>query len=135
MSIAALERKIQQFSNTGKLLQRAREAMAKEAVRLSKEGFAKSQNPYGKPWRPLKYRAGKPLVLTGALSGFTYRVTDKGFIVYAGAKYFDFHQYVQFGLQKIGSVMTPLAMLSVKKKPSPFMSTHPLALCWCTTAT
>lgn len=26
---------------------------------------------------------------------------------------FDFHQYVQFGLQKIGSVMTPLAMLSV----------------------
>lgn len=26
---------------------------------------------------------------------------------------FDFHQYIQFGLQKIGSVMTPLAMLSV----------------------
>ena len=27
--------------------------------------------------------------------------------------HFDFHQYIQFGLQKIGSVMTPLAMLSV----------------------
>lgn len=26
---------------------------------------------------------------------------------------FDFHQYIQFGLQKVGSVMTPLAMLSV----------------------
>ncbi|MGQ7946779.1 AEC family transporter [Flavobacterium sp. WC2509] len=26
---------------------------------------------------------------------------------------FDFHQYIQIGLQKIGSVMTPLAMLSV----------------------
>ena len=25
----------------------------------------------------------------------------------------DFHQYIQFGLQKLGSVMTPLAMLSV----------------------
>ena len=27
--------------------------------------------------------------------------------------HFDFNQYIQFGLQKIGSVMTPLAMLSV----------------------
>ncbi len=27
--------------------------------------------------------------------------------------HFDFHQYIQFGLQKMGSVMTPLAMLSV----------------------
>jgi len=27
--------------------------------------------------------------------------------------HFDFHHYIQFGLQKIGSVMTPLAMLSV----------------------
>jgi predicted permease len=27
--------------------------------------------------------------------------------------HFDFHQYIQFGLQKTGSVMTPLAMLSV----------------------
>ncbi len=26
---------------------------------------------------------------------------------------FDFHQYIQFGLQKIGSLMTPLAMFSV----------------------
>ena len=26
---------------------------------------------------------------------------------------FDFHQYIQFGLQKVGSLMTPLAMLSV----------------------
>lgn len=26
---------------------------------------------------------------------------------------YDFHQFIQFGLQKIGSVMTPLAMLSV----------------------
>ncbi|WP_281635979.1 AEC family transporter [Flavobacterium marginilacus] len=27
--------------------------------------------------------------------------------------HFDFHEYIQFGLQKAGSVMTPLAMLSV----------------------
>jgi predicted permease len=27
--------------------------------------------------------------------------------------HFDFHQYFQFGLQKVGSVMTPLAMISV----------------------
>jgi malate permease and related proteins len=27
--------------------------------------------------------------------------------------HFDFHQYIQFGFQKIGSLMTPLAMLSV----------------------
>ena len=27
--------------------------------------------------------------------------------------HFDFHEYVQFGLQKIGSVMTPLAMIAV----------------------
>jgi predicted permease len=26
---------------------------------------------------------------------------------------FDFHSYIQFGLQKVGSLMTPLAMLSV----------------------
>lgn len=27
--------------------------------------------------------------------------------------HFDFHQYIQFGLQKMGSIMTPLAMISV----------------------
>jgi predicted permease len=35
------------------------------------------------------------------------------FACFMNVFHFDFHQYIQFGLQKIGSVMTPLAMLSV----------------------
>lgn len=32
-----------------------------------KKGFEKSVTPYGQKWKKLKYRNGKPLVLTGAL--------------------------------------------------------------------
>jgi len=32
---------------------------------------------------------------------------------FMNAFHYDFHQYIQFSLQKVGSVMTPLAMLSV----------------------
>ena len=93
MSIAALERKITKISDTGKLLKRAQEAMAKESVKLAKRGFAKSESPTGQKWKPLKYRKGKPLVLTGKLSNFSYQMTSKGFILYAGADYFVHHQY------------------------------------------
>ena len=93
MSIAALERKIRQISDTGKLLSRAREAMAKQAVSLAKEGFAQSKAPSGNRWKPLKVRVGQPLVLTGTLSNFSYKMTSNGFILYAGADYFVHHQY------------------------------------------
>lgn len=37
------------------------------AVKLLADEFRKSQDPYGTPWRPLKYRQGKPLLDTGRL--------------------------------------------------------------------
>lgn len=43
------------------------EHMASEVSRQIALGFRLAQDPYGKPWEPLKLRAGRPLYLSGAL--------------------------------------------------------------------
>ena len=37
------------------------------AIKLLGDEFRRSQDPYGRPWKPLKYRVGKPLLDTGRL--------------------------------------------------------------------
>lgn len=93
MSIAKLEAKIRQLRNANKLLPIANKQMAIAAKSLAKQGFETSTAPNGQRWKPLKYRKGKPLVLTGQLSKFGYRVTKGGFILLAGAEYFVHHQH------------------------------------------
>ena len=43
------------------------DAMAAEVNRQIGLGFRLSQDPYGRPWEPLRSRAGRPLVKTGKL--------------------------------------------------------------------
>lgn len=93
MTIAGLEKKIKQLASPEKLLRGAREAMAREAESLAKRGFATSTAPSGARWQSLKNRNGKPLLNSGTLSKFSYKVTPNGFILYAGAGYFVHHQH------------------------------------------
>jgi len=93
MSIAQLEKQILKITQSQKLLMRAKKAMAVEAVRLAKRGFATSTNPYGTPWKPLKYRVGKPLVKTGKLRRYTWGLREDGFYLIAGAEYWSPHQF------------------------------------------
>lgn len=52
------------------------------------QSFAKSQTPYGERWKPLKYRKGKPLILTGALrQSITVRSTSTGNYITSGLVY------------------------------------------------
>lgn len=58
------------------------------------DSFIKSIDPYGKPWKPLVSRKGKPLLDTGRLaSSYTYQTTDDGFVVETNVTYAPYHQY------------------------------------------
>lgn len=60
---------------------------------LVKECFDQSRDPYGNPWKPLAYRIGKPLILTGALRGsIKSRNTADDVEVYTDVFYGKFHQ-------------------------------------------
>jgi phage gpG-like protein len=53
----------------------ALQAVGVATVGLVRRGFNESTDPFGKPWAPLKYRQGKPLIDRGILmASFTYRV-------------------------------------------------------------
>lgn len=61
------------------------------------EGFIKSTDPYGKQWKPLVSRKGKPLLDTGRLStSYTYEITDNGFTVGTNVAYAPYHQFGAF---------------------------------------
>lgn len=53
---------------TGKTLDWLREAFAADIRR----NFANGHDPDGNPWAPLKWRVGKPLILTGLLMNSAY---------------------------------------------------------------
>lgn len=74
-------------------------------VTLTKQGFDKSQDPYGKAWAKLKTRAGKPLNLHGKLrdSFEVSGVTGSRFLLSSKNRWFGIHQR--------GKVIVP------KKKP------------------
>lgn len=54
---------------SGKVLDPVADKMRARGARLLRDVFATSTQPDGTPMLPLAYRDGKPLVLTGALSG------------------------------------------------------------------
>lgn len=56
--------------------------------------FALSRAPDGTPWAKLKWRKGKPLVLTGKLSrSWKLRVGAKYFVLLTNVPYAAFHQF------------------------------------------
>lgn len=90
-----LRRLIVRLGSVSAAPQAARREMADEAMRRIRAGFEASSSPDGQTWAALKYRRGKPLLLTGRLRN-SVRVQLAGmlgFAVSASAPYAAHHQY------------------------------------------
>lgn len=73
--LAKLEQALDRLGSPAAVAGLARN-MGEELVSLVQQGFRASKDPYGAPWAPLKFRAGKPLQdtranLEGSLSAST----------------------------------------------------------------
>lgn len=81
--LEALRRKVASVASPA--MRRAlSDALAAEALKLVDDGFDQGRDPYGKAWKPLKSRSGKPLLDTGRMrSAFTSRTTEDGFTLSA----------------------------------------------------
>jgi phage gpG-like protein len=88
----ALASLVMRFSKGG-LSTRLQQEGAIEARRQVRRSFAESRDPYGKPWAPLKLRAGAPLRDEGNLAEYTVALSGGGFVLTAGAPYAATHQY------------------------------------------
>jgi phage gpG-like protein len=56
--------------------------------------FRSGTDPYGRPWKPLTSRTGRPLLDTGILAAsYQFKVTNDGFIVSTNLIYAALHQY------------------------------------------
>lgn len=67
--------------------------LAEEAIGLVREGFERSQDPYGKPWSYPIFRDGRPLEDTGGLkASWKRRYTTRGFTVSSTKKYASYLQ-------------------------------------------
>jgi phage gpG-like protein len=76
-----------------------RRQVATDGLRLIAAGYRDSKDPYGAAWTPLKYRNGKPLVLTGA-----FRDTWMAYPTPTGVRFLsgvDYGAYHQYGTSKI----------------------------------
>lgn len=85
------------FRNLQELGRNPREALTavgqvmEDKVRL---GFQNSTDPYGRPWKPLKSRTGKPLSDSGLLeNSFSYKVEGNSVVVGTNRTYAPVHQY------------------------------------------
>ena len=57
-------------------------------------GFRRGVDPYGKPWKPLKFRSGQPLRDTGRLqNSITFRADRKGITIGTNVCYAPPHQF------------------------------------------
>src|SRR5688572_17070122 len=72
---------------------RLAQGMGVAAMTQLSTGFQRSQDPYGRAWKPLKYRKGKPLLKTGRLrASATVLPAPAGFQLVLTADYASFHQ-------------------------------------------
>jgi phage gpG-like protein len=85
--------KLERLSSGG-FIGEVRRQVATDGLRLIAAGYRDSVDPYGASWQPLKYRNGKPLVLTGAFrdSWMAYP-TPTGVRFLSGVDYGAYHQY------------------------------------------
>ena len=69
--------------------------IGQEALHRVLQGFEKSKDPYGVPWKSLQLRNGKPLMDTGRLrNSINLRVVDAGhFEIATDVKYAKLHQH------------------------------------------
>lgn len=84
---------VSKVGRSGKLHTAMKKNLAAEAVTQVKFGFRESRDPYGVPWKPLKFRKGKPLLDTGRMrNSFTSTVTPTGFRLGSNVSYAPHHQ-------------------------------------------
>lgn len=92
------------------------------ALKLIDDEFAGSVDPYGRPWAPITYRSGLPLVDTGRLrnsfSAYGIRPMAEGFEVGTKVAYSEWHQYgVDVGPHV--RVIKPKTLILVQSEASP----------------
>lgn len=91
---AALRLLVSQLATVGRVPRDARAELAKAALELVRDSFGAAQSPEGAAWARLKYRHGRPLVLTGRLlRSVRSRIIADGIAVTASAPYAGFHQH------------------------------------------
>ncbi len=80
--------------SSGSFISEVRRQVAVDGLRLIAGGYRDSKDPYGASWQPLKYRNGKPLVLTGAFRDtWMAYPTPTGVRFVSGVDYGAYHQY------------------------------------------
>jgi phage gpG-like protein len=68
--------------------------LGEETVSRVLDGFSHSRDPYGKRWKPLKHRAGQPLLDTGRMrNAIRMRSSTRGFTLTARVVYAATHNY------------------------------------------
>lgn len=89
-----LQKWAQRLREVPKVLAQLSDQLAEEAIELVREGFDDSADPYGKAWKQLKLRDGRPLEDKGGLkaSWFKKYATAKGFRIASSKKVAIIHQ-------------------------------------------
>lgn len=123
-------------------------SIGRSAVSMIGLGFRNSVDPYGAPWRPLKWRSGQPLRDTGRLArSFTYRTRPRELeigtnlrVEWKGAKYSlaAIHQFGAIVTPKYAKVLRFRAYrggpwIAAKKTvipPRPMLPFHGLPVTW-----
>jgi hypothetical protein len=84
------------FATADKLLVKMSRDMAEEALNLTKEGWRKQANPYGKRWKAKKKRDGRQVLVgrTARLKGGWYvrKANRGGFTIAPSVGYAGYHQ-------------------------------------------
>lgn len=90
---AALAHLVSQLATAGKVPREAKTQLATIALARVRAGFEDSADPTGAAWAALRYRRGRPLVLTGKLRrSFRKRLFAGGFAIETSVPYAGFHQ-------------------------------------------
>lgn len=89
----AFTRLVSSLATAAKVPRDAKAQLATVALARVRAGFDDSAAPDGSAWAALRWRRGRPLVLTGKLSkSFRKRVFAGGFAIESSVPYAGFHQ-------------------------------------------
>lgn len=79
---------------SGSFMSEVKRQAAIDGLGVIAYGYRNSVDPYGATWQPLKYRDGRPLVLTGAFRDtWMAYPTPNGVRFASGVDYGAYHQY------------------------------------------
>jgi len=78
------------------------QGMGAAALKQLMDQFRDSRDPYGNAWKPLRLRAGKPLLRTGRMrASATVVPRPDGFELVIGAQYAPVHQYGKANIRPV----------------------------------